>query len=126
MGLPDKLIAGAVVLALLGGLGWLFNHQIKARVDAEGRATKYELARDLAEAERDELRADIEAERLRTATLTDELQLAREIEAEATAVLADRGRFENLLQQKPGLLEIKARKATTQVWATIEAEANAQ
>lgn len=121
----DKLIAGGIVLALLVGLGWLFNHQIQARVDAEGRATKYELARDLAVTEKEQILEDLADERLRSGILDDELQLARLENQEAIAVLEDRNRLHELTQRKPGLMEIKAQKATTRVWETIEAEANA-
>jgi hypothetical protein len=122
----DKLALYALVLAALGGLGWLFNHQIAARVHAETRATQAELVATIAERERDRMADGLAMEANRAAVLQDELEQARLVEAEATAVLADRERFDTLTGAKPGLLEIKAQKATTRVWETIEAEANAR
>lgn len=126
MGLSDKLIAAGVLVLFLAGMGWLFNHQIAARVAAEERATASELAADLARREVDRIRADLEDERRRSALLDDELQQARVIEAEAVAVLEDRSRLARLTNARPGLIQIRARKATTAVWEQIEAEANAQ
>lgn len=125
MGMADKLMAAGIVLAVLAGLGWLFNHQINARIVAEDRATKYELAAELAEAKAARLETSLEEETRRAAILADELQLARVQESEAIQVLEDRSRLARLTNAKPGLIEIRARKATTAVWTTIEAEANA-
>lgn len=125
MGMGDKLIAAGIAVAFLAGMGWLFNHQISARVKAEERATAAEIAQELSERQLERITQDLEDEKRRSAQLDDDLQQARIVEAEAIEVLEDRGRLARLTQAKPGLLEIKARKATTRVWETIEAEANA-
>ena len=121
----DKLALYALAGVALAGLGWLFNHQINARVFAETRATHAELVAELAERERDRMAQSVEDEKKRADLLADELDIARVIEAEANAVLQDRARLETLTGAKPGLLEIKAQKATTRVWETIAREANA-
>lgn len=120
----DKLLLYGLGAAALAGLGWLFNHQINARVYAETRATQAELVAELAERERDRMVQSVEDEKKRADILAEELDAAREIETQANAVLQDRARFEALTAAKPGLLEIKAQKATTRVWETIEREAN--
>lgn len=122
----DKVALYGLALVALGGLGWLFNHQISARVVAETRASQAELVAELAERERDRMADALAMEANRAAVLADELDVARQVEKEATAVLADRERFAAVTGAKPGLLEIKAQKATTRVWDTIEAEANAR
>lgn len=121
----DKLALYALAGVALAGLGWLFNHQINARVFAETRATQAELVAELAERERDRMVQAVEDEKKRADILAEELDAAREIETQANAVLQDRARFEALTGAKPGLLEIKAQKATTRVWETIQREANA-
>lgn len=122
----DKLALYGFAALALAGLGWLFNHQIDARVHAETRATQAEVAQLIAETERDRLAAGLALEAERAAVLQDELELARQVEADNTAVLKDRERLATLTGAKPGLLEIKAQKATTRVWETIEAEFNAR
>jgi uncharacterized iron-regulated membrane protein len=122
----DKLALYALAGVALAGLGWLFNHQINARVFAETRATQAELVAELAERERDRMAQSVEDEKKRADLLADELDIARAIEIEANAVLQDRARFDALTAAKPGLLEIKAQKATTRVWETIAREANAR
>ena len=116
----------ALIAAALGGLGWLFNSQIDARVHAETRATQAELAATIAERERDRMAQSVQDERGRADQLAEDLDAARVIEHEAIAVLEDRERFTTLTGAKPGLLEIKAQKATTRVWQTIEDESNAR
>lgn len=115
-----------LIAVAMGGLGWLFNHQIAARVHAETRATQAELVATIAERERDRMAQSVEDERERADDLADELDAARVQEQASIAVLADRQRFETLTGAKPGLLEIKAQKATTRVWQTIEDESNAR
>lgn len=122
----DKLALYAFGMVALAGIGWLFNHQISARVAAETTAGLAIAAQELAERERDRMADSLEDEKQRAADLAAELDEARQVEAEATAVLADRQRFETLTGAKPGLLEIKAQKATTRVWDQIEGEANAR
>lgn len=122
----DKLALYGFAAIALAGLGWLFNHQINARVVAETRASQAELVAELAERERDRMAQAVQDEKLRADTLATELEDARTIEAASVAVLQDRQRFETLTGAKPGLLEIKAQKATTRVWETIAAEANAR
>jgi len=124
--MADKIALYLLAGAALAGLGWLFNHQISARVAAETRATQSELAAELAERERDRMAQSVQDERRRAELLADELERARQAQSDATAVLADRERLATLTAAKPGLLEIKAQKATTRVWQTIEAEANAR
>ena len=122
----DKVaLYGFAGIALLG-LGWLFNHQIQARVVAETRASQAELVAELAERERDRMAQAVQDEKLRANALATELEAARTIEQASVAVLQDRQRFETLTSAKPGLLEIKAQKATTRVWQQIETEANAR
>lgn len=121
----DKLLLAGIAVAVLAGAGWLFNHQISARVAAEGRATSYEIAAEIAEAENARLTEALAQEKQRSANLDTELQEARTVEAEAIAVLEDRSRLSTLTNARPGLIQIRARKATTAVWETIEAEANA-
>lgn len=124
MGLKLGILAlGAMALV---GLGWLFNHQIDARVFAETRATQAELVAELAERERDRMAQAVQDEKQRAEVLAGELEAARLVEADSVAVLADRQRLETLTAAKPGLLEIKAQKATTRVWQRIEDEANAR
>lgn len=122
----DKIAMYALIAAALGGLGWLFNSQIDARVHAETRATQAELAATIAERERDRMAQSVQDERGRADQLATDLDAARVIEHEAIAVLEDRERFTTLTGAKPGLLEIKAQKATTRVWQTIEDESNAR
>jgi len=115
-----------VVLVLGGGMigagFFLVNGQIDMRVAAEVSATAERTRADLAEAERDRLENNIEAERERQEVLTGELQAARDREDKTTEVLEDRERLNRLTQAKPGLLERLARRATTQVWEDIEVE----
>ena len=115
-----------VVLVLGGGMiaagAFLVNGQIDMRVAAEVSATAERTRADLAEAERDRLENNIEAERERQEVLTAELQAARDREVQTTEVLEDRERLDRLTQAKPGLLERLARRATTQVWEDIEVE----
>ena len=115
-----------VVLVLGGGMiaagAFLVNGQIDMRVAAEVSATAERTRADLAEAERDRLENNIEAERERQEVLNEELQAARDREADTTEVLEDRERLDSLTQAKPGLLERLARRATTQVWEDIENE----
>lgn len=115
-----------VVLVLGGGMiaagAFLVNGQIDMRVAAEVSATAERTRADLAEAERDRLENNIEAERERQEVLNEELQAARDREADTTEVLEDRERLNRLTQAKPGLLERLARRATTQVWEDIENE----
>lgn len=120
----DKIMIYVVIAAVIGGAGWLFNHQITARVHAETRATQAELAQELAEREVDRIETALQAETVRANDLQIELDDARVVETEATAVLQDRQRLETLTAARPGLLEIRAQKATTSVWETIEREAN--
>lgn len=122
----DKLAMYGLIAVALGGLGWLFNHQISARVHAETRATQAELVAELAERERDRMAQAVQDERTRADDLAVELDAARVQESADTAVLADRERLATLTSAKPGLLEIKAQKATTRVWQTIENESNAR
>ena len=115
-----------VVLVLGGGMigagFFLVNGQIDMRVAAEVAATAERTRADLAEAERDRLENNIEAERERQEVLNRELQAARDREDDTTEVLEDRERLNRLTQAKPGLLERLARRATTQVWKDIENE----
>lgn len=115
-----------VVLVLGGGMiaagALLVNGQIDMRVAAEVSATAERTRADLAEAERDRLERNIEAERERQEVLNEELQAAREREDETTEVLEDRERLARLTQAKPGLIERQARRATTRVWKDIENE----
>lgn len=122
----DKIAIYLLAGAALAGLGWLFNHQITARVHAETRATQAELVAELAEREKDRMAQSVQDERARADDLARDLDLARQIEIEATAVFADRERLATLTSAKPGLLEIKAQKATTRVWEKIASEANAR
>ncbi len=115
-----------VVLVLGGGMigagVFLVNGQIDMRVAAEVSATAERTRADLAEAERDRLETNIEAERERQEVLTGELQAARDREVQTTEVLEDRERLTRLTQAKPGLIERQARRATTRVWEDIELE----
>ncbi len=115
-----------VVLVLGGGMiaagALLVNGQIDMRVAAEVSATAERTRADLAEAERDRLERNIEAERERQEELNLELQAARDREDETTEVLEDRERLDRLTQAKPGLIERQARRATTRVWKDIENE----
>ena len=115
-----------VVLVLGGGMiaagAFLVNGQIDMRVAAEVSATAERTRADLAEAERDRLETNIEAERERQEVLTGELQAARDREVQTTEVLEDRERLARLTQAKPGLIERQARRATTTVWRDIELE----
>lgn len=115
-----------VVLVLGGGMigagFFLVNGQIDMRVAAEVSASAERTRADLAEAERDRLENNIEAERERQEVLTQELQDARDREDETTEVLEDRERLNRLVQAKPGLIERQARRATTRVWKDIELE----
>ena len=115
-----------VVLVLGGGMigagAFLVKGQIDMRVTAEVAASAERTRADLAEHERDRLENAIEEERERQAELQTELQAARDLEATTTEVLEDRERLSRLTQAKPGLIERQARRATTRVWADIEAE----
>ena len=115
-----------VVLVLGGGMigagFFLVNGQIDMRVAAEVSATAERTRADLAEAERDRLENNIEAERERQEVLNEELQAARDREDDTTEVLEDRERLDRLTQAKPGLIERQARRATTRVWKDIELE----
>ena len=115
-----------VVLVLGGGMiaagAFLVNGQIDMRVAAEVSATAERTRADLAEAERDRLENNIEAERERQEVLNRELQAARDREDETTEVLEDRERLDRLTQAKPGLIERQARRATTRVWKDLENE----
>lgn len=124
--MADKALILVAILAVLAGAGWLFNHQIQARVVAETRASQAELAAEIAESERDRITESLNQERRRAEILADDLETARQDAQAATEVLEDRERLATLTAAKPGLLEIKAQKATTRVWETIEAEANAR
>lgn len=122
----DKLAMYGLIAVALGGLGWLFNHQIAARVHAETRATQAELVATIAERERDRMAQSVQDERTRANNLAADLEAARVQESDEIAVLADRERLATLTSAKPGLLEIKAQKATTRVWQMIEDESNAR
>ncbi len=111
----DKLAMYGLVAIALGGLGWLFNHQITARVNAETRATQSELAAELADRERQRMADALVLESSRATVLQVELDAARNTEADATAVLQDRDRLARLTGAKPGLLENRAQAATTRV-----------
>ncbi len=115
-----------VVLVLGGGMiaagALLVNGQIDMRVAAEVSATAERTRADLAEAERDRLERNIDAERERQEVLTRELQDARDREDDTTEVLEDRERLARLTQARPGILERQARRATTRVWKDIENE----
>lgn len=115
-----------VVLVLGGGMiaagGFLVKGQIDMRVAAEVAASAERTRADLAERERDRLESEIATEQDRQATLTRELQDARDREVETTEVLEDRERLNRLTQAKPGLIERQARRATSRVWNQIEAE----
>jgi len=112
------IIAGLMIAAG----GYIVKSQIDARVVAEISATAERTRADLSEKQVERLEAALVADRERQAILQRELDEARASEIESTAVLQDRARLERLTSAKPGLLEIKARKATTRVWKTIEAE----
>ena len=114
------IIAGLMIAAG----GDIVKSQIDARVVAEISATAERTRADLSEKQVERLEAALVADRERQAILQRELDQARASEIESTAVLQDRKRLERLTGLKPGLLEIKARKATTAVWKAIEAEAN--
>jgi len=122
----DKVMMFGFGIILLGGLGWLFNHQIQARVAAETTAGLAVAAAEIAERERDKIRESLENEKVRSAVLTVELEVARVDEQEATAILQDTGKIASALAGRPTWLQLKARKATTKVWETIEEEANAR
>ena len=122
MNLQAMLIFAVVFVALLGGAGWLFNHQIEARIAAEQAAQAERTRADLSEARVADLETQVEQERERQAALQKELQAARDVEAKATAVVQDRERLKTLTAAKPGLLERRARAATSKVWSTIESE----
>lgn len=111
-----------VIVLLIAGGGYLFKDQIDQRVAAETAATAERTRADLAEVKVKQLETDLENERERLAELQTDLQAARNVEAKATSVLQDRERLKRLTGLKPGRLEIKARKATTMVWKTIEEE----
>ena len=115
-----------VVLVLGGGMigagYFLVNGQIDMRVAAEVSATAERTRADLAEAERDRLERNMDAERERQEVLTRELQDARDREDDTTEVLEDRERLARLTQARPGILERQARRATTRVWKDIENE----
>ncbi len=112
------IIAGLMIAAG----GWIVKGQIDARVVAEISATAERTRADLSEKQVERLEAALVADRERQAILQRELDEARASEIESTAVLQDRKRLERLTSAKPGLLEIKARKATTRVWKAIEDE----
>ena len=115
------LIIAALMIA---AGGWIVKGQIDARVVAEISATAERTRADLSQKQVERLEAALVADRERQALLLQELDQARALEIESTAVLQDRKRLERLTGLKPGLLEIKARKATTAVWKDIEDEAN--
>lgn len=117
-----------IVVLLGGGLigagGYIVKSQIDARVVAEISATAERTRADLADKQVERLEAALETDRERQVILQRELDQARTNETDSVAVLQDRQRLERLTSAKPGHLEILARKATTRVWKTIEAEAN--
>ncbi len=114
------IIAGLMVAAG----AFIVKGQIDARIVAEISATSERTRADLSEKQVERLEAALVADRERQALLLQELDKARANESESTAVLQDRKRLDRLTSLKPGRIEIKARKATTAVWKSIEAEAN--
>ena len=112
------IIAGLMIAAG----GYIVKSQIDARVVAEISATAERTRADLSEKQVERLEAALETDRERQAVLQRELVEARATESKSTEVLQDRKRLERLTSAKPGILEIRARKATTAVWKTIEAE----
>ena len=112
----------AIVGLLIAAGGYIVKSQIDARVVAEISATAERTRADLSAKQVERLEAALKTDRERQALLQRELDEARKFESESTAVLQDRKRLERLTGLKPGLLEIKARKATTAIWKLIEAE----
>ena len=109
-----------VIVIIIGGAGWLFNHQIESRIVAEQAAQAERTRADLSEKQIQRLETALENERERQEQLTAELQQARDLEAKTTEVLEDRKRLETLTAAKPKLIEKLARKATTKVWSELE------
>jgi len=111
------------IIGILVAAGYfLVSGQIDARVAAEVTATAERTRADLSERQVERLEFALENERERQVRLQTDLQAARDLEAKTTEIVQDRDRLRRLAQAKPGLIEIKARKATTVVWKTIEAE----
>lgn len=111
-----------VIVLLIGGAGWMFNHQIEARIVAEQSALAERTRADLAETRVAEIERKLEQERERQQELLNDLQEARDVEAKATEVLEDRAKLDRATQGKPTLIERLARKKTTQVWSEISEE----
>jgi len=122
----DKVMMFGFGIVLLGGLGWMFNHQIQARVAAETTSRLAVAGQEIAERERDKIRESLENEKVRSAVLAVELETARVDEQAAILILQDTGRIASALAGRPGLMQIRARAATTKVWEKIEEEANAR
>ena len=115
------MLAGLALAIVLSGL-YVVNVQIKARIVAEVTAAKEKTRADLAEQQRERLEQQVDQEQERQLKLVQQLQKARDAEHLATEVVEDRDRLHRLTQKKTGLIERQARKATTQVWADIEAD----
>lgn len=115
------MLAGLALAIVLSGI-YVVNVQIKARIVAEVTAAKEKTRADLAEQQRERLEQQVDQEQERQRKLVQQLQKARDAEHLATEVVEDRDRLHRLTQKKTGLIERQARKATTQVWADIEAD----
>ena len=118
-------IQASVVALLIGGaivasMTYVVKSQINARIDAEVIATAQKTRADMAEAQLDRLEIQLAEERERQEKLAQELQGARDLEAETTQVLENRARLGRLTQEKPGLIERHARRATARTWEEIE------
>lgn len=112
---------GIIGILVVAGY-FVVSGQIDARVAAEITASSERTRADLSEKQIERLEFALENERERQARLQTDLQAARDLEAKTTEIVQDRDRVRRLTQAKPGLIEIKAQKATTAVWKAIEVE----
>lgn len=112
---------GIIGILVVAGY-FIVTGQIDARVAAEVTASSERTRADLGQKQLERVSEQLENNRLRQAELQTELQAARDVEAKATEVLQDRERLNRVSQGRPTWLELKARKATTKVWATISDE----
>lgn len=122
MNIKASLISVVIGMAIISSMAYALKRTHSAKVRAEVYAEQQELKIKVAEARMKSLRESVASAEVRRLALAAVLQDIRDREAVATAVLADRDRLRRLTQAKPGLLERKARRATTAVWRSIEME----
>ena len=120
-------IQASVVALLIGGaivasMTYVVKSQINARVDAELSANTQEIRANQSELQLLRVERQLADETDRQIQLAEQLQEARDREAENTEVLEDRKRLDTLAKAKPGLVERMAKRATKRVWNEIEAD----